>query len=176
MLLSNPTHSGPRKCLIQHESRTGRKFLYRTLYIANGQNWSNYCEKLLEAAAAQDLLGLLNGTKTKPNKPWNPWCTAAWMRDNTEAQYMVIMTTPPSIHDHFRLSTTACDFFKTLQDLFEKKSTAMTTVHEAWHNNTTCVQGQGHSGPRPPHNNNQRKHTERIMRPPRQGHRDDGPR
>ena len=81
----------------------------------------------------------------KPNKPWDPWPTAIWMCDNTEAQYMVITTTPPSIHDHFRLSTSACDFFKTLQDLFEKKSTAMTMVHKAWYNDTTCMAAQANN-------------------------------
>ena len=118
--------------------KNGKKILVPDL-IADGWNWLNYCKKLFEAAAAQDLLGLLDGTKTKPNEPWNPWCTAVWMCDDTEAQYLVIMTTPPIVHNHLSLLMTAHEVFKTLQDLFEKKSTVMTMVHEAWHNNTTGV-------------------------------------
>ena len=108
--------------------------------IADGQNWLNYREKLFEAAAAQDLLGLLDGTKTKPNEPWDPWRTAAWMRDDMEAQYLVITTTPPTVHDHLSLSMTAHEVFKTLHALFEKRT--MTTVDDTRENNTTRVAAQ----------------------------------
>ena len=118
--------------------KNGKKILIPDL-VADGRNWSNYREKLFEAAAAQDLLGLLDGTKTKPNEPWNPWCTAAWMRDDTEAQYLVITTTPPTVHDHLSLSMTAHEVFKTLQCLFEKKTTVMTKVHDVRENDTTRV-------------------------------------
>ena len=111
----------------------------RTRPYSDGQNWSNYCEKLFEAAAAQDLLGLLDGSKTKPNKPWNPWCTAAWMCDDIEVQYLVITTTPPTVHNHLSLSMTAHEVFKTLQGLFEKRTTVMTTVYDVWENNTMHV-------------------------------------
>ena len=60
----------------------------------------NYREKLFEAVEAQDLLRLLDGTKMKPNEAWDPWHTAVWMRDDTEAQYLVITTIPPTVHDH----------------------------------------------------------------------------
>ena len=127
--------------------KNGKKILVPDL-IDDGRNWSNYRKKLFEAAAAQDLLGLLDGTKTKPNEPWDPWHTAAWMRDDTEAQYLVITTTPPTVHDHLSLSMTAHKFFKTLQDLFEKKSTATTTVHDAQHNDTTPVAARASDGVR----------------------------
>ena len=85
MLLSNqPAHS-PGKSL---KSRIGRKFSYWTLYVADGWNWSNYHEKLFEAVEVQNLLGLLDRTKTKPNEPWNPWRIAVWMCDDMEAQYI----------------------------------------------------------------------------------------
>ena len=64
---------------------------------------------------------------------------AAWMRDDTEAQYLVITTTPPTVHDHLSLSMTAHEVFKTLQGLFEKKTTFMTKVHNVQENNTTRV-------------------------------------
>ena len=113
--------------------KNGKKILVPDL-VADGRNWSNYRKKLFEAVEAQGLLGLLDGTKTKPNEPWDPWCTAAWMRDDTEAQYLVITTTPPTVHDHLSLSMTAHEVFKTLQALFEKKATATTTVHDVQHN------------------------------------------
>jgi hypothetical protein len=48
--------------------KNGKKILVPNL-IADDQNWSNYCEKLFQAAEVQDLLGLLNGTKLEPNEP-----------------------------------------------------------------------------------------------------------
>ena len=105
----------------------------------------NYREKLFEAVEAQDLLRLLDGTKMKPNEAWDPWHTAVWMRDDTEAQYLVITTTPPTVHDHLSLSMTAHEVFKVLEKLFEKPTTTMTTttVCDAQHNNTMPVMESG---------------------------------
>jgi hypothetical protein len=110
--------------------KNGKKILVPDL-IANGQNWSNYCEKLFQAAEVQNLLGLLDGTKPEPNEPWNPRSAAAWMRDNTEAQHLIITTTPPLIHNHFRLSTTAHEMFEHLKNLFEESmATGTAVVHD----------------------------------------------
>ena len=106
------------------------------------QNWSNYREKLFQAAEVQDSLGLLNGTKMKPNEPWDPWHTAAWMHNDTEVQYLVIMTTPPTLHDYLSLSMTVHEVFKTLHALLEKRTTTTTTVHDVQENNTTHVAAQ----------------------------------
>ena len=70
------------------------------------------------------------------------------MRDDTEAQYLVITTTPPTVHDHLSLSMTAHEVFKTLQALFEKKVTATTTVHDPQHNDTTPVAARASDGVR----------------------------
>ena len=118
--------------------KNGKKIFVPDL-IADGRSWSNYREKLFEAAEVQNLLGLLDGTKTKPNDPWDPWRTAAWMRDDTEAQYLVITTNPPTVHDHLSLSMTAHEVFKILQALFEKKATATSTVLDARENDTMQV-------------------------------------
>ena len=109
-------------------------------------NWSNYRKKLFEAAEAQDSLRLLNGTKTKSNEPWDPWRTAAWMHNDTEAQYLVIMTTPPTVHNHLSLSMTVHELFKTLHALLEKGTTTMTTVHNVQHNDTTPVAARASYG------------------------------
>ncbi|KAH0826516.1 hypothetical protein J3R83DRAFT_5523, partial [Lanmaoa asiatica] len=86
----------------------------------DGRNWTDYHEKLFQAAGAQGLMGLLNGTRVKPNGPWNPFQSAAWLRDNTNTQYLIITTTPPVIHERFDLSSTAFEMFLQLQNLFEK--------------------------------------------------------
>ena len=72
--------------------KKGGKFLIPQLAV-DGQNWSDYRTKLFEAAETQGLLGLLDGTNTKPNEPWNLWCIAAWLRNDTEAQYLLTITT-----------------------------------------------------------------------------------
>ncbi|KAI9571094.1 hypothetical protein HD554DRAFT_2169478 [Boletus coccyginus] len=99
-------------------AKNGKKFLIPDL-AADRRNWSDYREKLFQAAEVQDLLGLLDGTKTKPNGPWDPWRAAAWMRDDTEAQYMLVTTTPPSIWDQINL-TTAHDYYDYLSKIFDK--------------------------------------------------------
>ena len=53
--------------------------------------------------------------------------------------YLIITTTPPTVHDHLSLSMTAHELFKTLQALFEKKATATTTVLDARENDTMQV-------------------------------------
>jgi hypothetical protein len=79
--------------------RAKKKFVEVPRLCQDGENWLEYCEKPSQAAAAQDLLGLLNGTNMKPNEPWDLQCTATWMCDDTEAQYLIVMTTPSIIHD-----------------------------------------------------------------------------
>ena len=75
----------------------------------------------------------------KPNEPWNPWRIAAWLRDNTEAQYLFAMTTPSTIWDHFTIST-AHDMLTHLKNLFEKDPTATTVVvHNIRSNNSARV-------------------------------------
>ena len=88
----------------------------------DGENWAEYREKLFEAAEQQNLLGLLDGTNTKPNEPWNPRRIATWLRDNTEVQYLLATTTPSLIWDHFTIST-AHAMFTHLKNLFEKVTT-----------------------------------------------------
>ena len=95
----------------------------------DGENWSDYHAKLFEAAEAQGLLGLLDGTNPKPNEPWNPWRIAAWLCDDTEAQYLLATTTPSPIWNHFTIST-AHDMFQYLKNLFKKDSTTTTIVHD----------------------------------------------
>ena len=95
----------------------------------DSENWLDYRTKLLEAAEAQGLLGLLDGTSTKPNEPWNPRHIAAWLRDDTEAQYLLATTTPQLIGNHFTIST-AHDMFQHLQSLFEDSTASTTTVHD----------------------------------------------
>ena len=126
-------------------AKNGKKILVLDLTL-DRQNWPNYREKLFQAAEAQDSLRLLNGTKTKPNEPWDPWHTAAWMRNDTEVQYLVIMTTPPTLHDHLSLSMTVHEVFKTLHALLEKRTTTTTTVHNVQHNNTTLVAARASDG------------------------------
>ena len=105
----------------------------------DGENWSDYRTKLFEAAEAQGLLGLLDGTNTKPNEPWNPWRTAAWLRDDTEVQYLLATTTPSPIWDHFTIST-AHDMLTHLKNLFDKDSTFSTTmVHDVRSNDSARV-------------------------------------
>ncbi|KAI9573990.1 hypothetical protein HD554DRAFT_2325643 [Boletus coccyginus] len=99
-------------------AKNGKKFLIPDL-AADGRNWSDYRKKLFQAAEVQDLLGLLDGTKTKPNGPWDPWRAAAWMRNDTEAQYMLVTTTPPFIWDDTHL-TTAHEYYDYLSNLFDK--------------------------------------------------------
>ena len=95
--------------------------------------------KLFEAAEAQGLLGLLDGTNPKPNEPWNPRRIAAWLRDDTEVQYLLATTTPSTIWDHFAIST-AHDMLTHLKNLFDKDSTATTaTVHDVQSNNSARV-------------------------------------
>jgi hypothetical protein len=54
------------------QPKKGGKILVPDL-AADGRNWSIYRDKLFQAAAVQDLQGLLNGTTTKPNKLlWDP--------------------------------------------------------------------------------------------------------
>ena len=36
----------------------------------DGENWAEYRKKLFEAAEQQNLLGLLDGTYTMPENPW----------------------------------------------------------------------------------------------------------
>ena len=101
----------------------------------NGENWSHYCEKLFQAAEAQNLLGLLNSTNPNPSdlEPWNLWCIAMWLRNNTEAQYLLVTTTPAVIWDHFTISTvTAHNMFTYLKNLFEKPMDVEVT-HTAAH-------------------------------------------
>ena len=102
----------------------------------DGENWLDYHAKLFEAAEAQGLLGLLNGTSTKPNEPWNPRRIAAWLRDDTEAQYLLATTTPQLIWNHFTIST-AHNMFQHLQSLFE--TTTTTTLHDVRSNDSTRV-------------------------------------
>ena len=104
----------------------------------DGENWLDYRGKLFEAAEQQGLLGLLDGTNTKPNEPWNPWRIAAWLRDDTEAQYLLATTTPSIIWNHFTIST-AHDMFRHLQSLFESTATTTATVHEMWSIDSTQV-------------------------------------
>ena len=93
----------------------------------DGENWLDYRTELFQAVETQGLLGLLDGTSTKPNEPWNPRRIAAWLRDDTEAQYLLATTTPSPIWDHFTIST-AHDMLTHLENLFEKDSTATTVV------------------------------------------------
>jgi len=93
----------------------------------DGQNWLVYCKKLLRAAAVQGLAGLLNGTRTKPDDLWDPFQTGVWLRENTNAQYLIITTTPPAIHNDFDFNMTAHEMFKRLQGLFEKTATTTGT-------------------------------------------------
>jgi hypothetical protein len=119
--------------------KNGKKILVPDLAM-DGRNWSTYCEKLFQVVEAQDLLGIIDGTKTKPtNEPWNPLGRAAWIRDDTEVQYLIVTTTPPIIHGHLTLEMTAHELFKTLQGLFKKEPNTTTTVHDARHNHTARV-------------------------------------
>jgi hypothetical protein len=109
----------------------GKKILVPDLAV-DRWNWPTYREKLFQVAEAQDSLGILDGTKTKPtNEPWNPLGRAAWIRDNTEVQYLIVMTTLPIIHVHLTLEMTAHELFKTLRGLFEKELNTTTMVHNA---------------------------------------------
>ena len=104
-------------------TRAKKKIVEVPQLCYDGENWLNYHEKLFQAAEAQDLLGLLDGTNPNPSgsEPWNPWRIAAWLRNNTEAQYLLVTTTPAFIWDHFTISTvTAHDMFTYLKNLFEK--------------------------------------------------------
>ena len=127
--------------------KNGKKILVPDL-IADGRNWSNYREKLFEAAAAQDLLGLLDGTKTKPNEPWNHGAQLHGCAMTQKRSTWSLRLPHPFVHDHLSLSMTAHEVFKTLQDLFEKKATATTTVHNMQHNNTTPVAAHASDGVR----------------------------
>jgi hypothetical protein len=119
------------QCAASTASRLGHWNSFGSHCIADGRNWLNYREKLFQAAEVQDLLGLLDGTKVEPNEPWNPQSTAAWMCDNMEAQHLIITTTPPLIHNHFRLSTTAHEMFEHLKNLFEESmATGTVVVHD----------------------------------------------
>ena len=111
-------------------TRAKKKIVEVPQLCYNGKNWSNYCEKLFQAAEAQRLLGLLNGTNPKPSdlEPWNPWHIATWLCDGTEVQYLLVMTTPALIWNHFTISTSHA-MFQYLKNLFEESTVAMTTVH-----------------------------------------------
>jgi hypothetical protein len=119
------------QCAASTASRLGHWNSFGSHCIADGRSWLNYREKLFQAAEVQDLLGLLDGTKVEPNEPWNPRSRAAWMCDNMEAQHLIITTTPPLIHNHFRLSTTAHEMFEHLKNLFEESmATGTVVVHD----------------------------------------------
>jgi hypothetical protein len=119
--------------------KNGKKILIPDL-AADRWNWPTYHEKLFQAAEAQNSLRILDGTTMKPtNKPWNPLGRAAWIHDNTEVQYLIVMMTPPIIHNHLTLEMTAHELFKTLRGLFEKEPNTTTTVYDVWHNHTTQV-------------------------------------
>jgi hypothetical protein len=104
------------------------------------RNWSTYCKKRFQVTKAQDLLGIIDGTKTKPtDELWNLLGRAAWIRADTEVQYLIVTTTPPIIHDHRTLEMSAHKLFNTLKGLFEKEPTTTTTVHDVRHNHTMQV-------------------------------------
>ena len=88
----------------------------------DGNNWVEYREKLFKAAEQQNLLGLLDGTYTRPEDLCKVRRIGTWMRDNLEAQALIIATKPPT--PRFSLLMTAHEMFNTLKDLCKKTTTA----------------------------------------------------
>ena len=97
-------------------NRVRKKVVEVPILHEDGKNWAEYCEKLFEAAEQQGLIGLLDGTNMKPNEPWNPRRIATWLRNDTEAQYLLATTTPQLIWNHFTILT-AHEMFQHLQSL-----------------------------------------------------------
>ena len=100
----------------------GRNILVPDL-VADGRNWSDYKKKLVHVAKLLGILRLLDGTEVRPMDQWNPWIQAAWVCNDTEAQYLLVTTTPPFIHNLFKHGQPVHKWFSHLQTQFDKLTT-----------------------------------------------------
>ena len=79
----------------------------------NGQNWKDFCAKLIEATATQDVLGLLAGWGVEPdNEDTEEWDD--WYGYDTVAKFLIYPTLPLELLHPIRKLHTAHEMFEYL--------------------------------------------------------------
>ncbi|KIJ06172.1 hypothetical protein PAXINDRAFT_20624 [Paxillus involutus ATCC 200175] len=97
---------------------------------ADGQNWTEYCEKLLRVAAQQNLDRLYDRTETLQGDAED------WQQRNAIAKALIVNTIPDSIFLRILQFESAYEFFKALKNLFEQDIATLELLRELRNNRT----------------------------------------